>query len=120
VITPFIEGAERTTERTLLVRLEESLDRGERVVGLDRTLEPLARGRVGVLMIAQDARLAAGQYPRCGQSDALTQHGSIAALARVETNSPETNSPPTKEATHAWSTHTLGSIRRAERAENPL
>jgi len=32
-------------------------------------------------------------------------------LIRVETNPPETNSPPTKEATHAWSTHTLGSIR---------
>jgi len=152
MITPLIEGAERTTERALLVRLEESLDRGDRVAGLDRTLELLARRRVGVRLIAQDARLAAGQCPRCGhvstvesrcacdgvrlisvdaigpavrlaseqaarvvvmrhESDALTQHGSIAALIRVETNPPETNSPPIKEATHAWSTHTLGSIR---------
>ena len=152
VITPLVEGAERTTERALLARLEESLEGGEGVTGLDQTLELLASRRVEVLLIAQDARLTAGQCPRCEhvstvearcachgvrlisvdavghavklaseqaarvvvmrhESDALTQHGSIAALIRVETNSTETNPPSTKEASHAWSTHTLGPIR---------
>ena len=73
MITPLIDGAERATERAVLVRLDEALDRGERVLGLDRTLALLAQRRVEVLLIAQEARLTAAQCPRCGHVSSLEE-----------------------------------------------
>jgi len=75
VVAPVIEHAEHARERRLLRKLRDALGSGVlAIAGVDAVLNSLEQRRVGTLLVADGAQLAAGRCPRCGRVSGSREH----------------------------------------------